>query len=155
MIEKREPHTHSPSGRVTLKPCTDVALLSKLFNELSEDEANDARRTEKEMPRRYGRALLRSGEVAYSFREEGRIIGYALVNVSRDPFYLHHFYICRDARRQGFGTEAFQALLQMLGTEVIDLDVFVWNERGKAFWASLGFMPRATIMRYRTGHDYD
>jgi len=139
--------TIDSSGRITFQPCNDISLLSKLYNELSEDEANDARTTGKEMRERMA-AFLHSGEVAYSFHAEDRVIGYALVNIRRTPFYLHHFYICRDARRQGFGTEAFRGLLQTLGTDTIDLDVFVWNERGKAFWTSLGFTPRATIMRY-------
>jgi RimJ/RimL family protein N-acetyltransferase len=147
-------HIHVPPGRATLQPCGDVDLLSGMYTELMEDEQSDAHRLGTTAHDGMA-ALLRSGEVAYTFHAEGRLVGYALVNVSRAPFYLHHFYICRDARRQGYGTEAFHALLAELGTVTIDLDVFVWNERGKAFWTSLGFTPRATIMRYRTSYDHD
>lgn len=147
-------HIHGTGGRVSLQPCNDIALLSRMYIELMEDEKFDAHRTATEMYDGMS-AFLRAGEIAYTFHAEEHLVGYALVNVSRVPFYLHHFYICRDARRQGFGTEAFHALLQTLGTEAIDLDVFVWNERGKAFWTSLGFAPRSTIMRYRAGYDHD
>ncbi len=68
----------------------------------------------------------------------------------RTPLYLRHFYICRDQRRKGYGTAAFHALLRTLGTNTVDLDVYVWNERGKAFWTSLGFAPRALMMRRRS-----
>lgn len=140
--------------RVTVQPCGDVALLSRLYLELAEDEASDTRRTAAEAEEGM-QDTLRSGDAAYVFMAEGRVVGYALVASARKPPYLRHFYICRDARRHGYGTEAFRALLRALGTDIIDLDVFVWNERGRAFWASLGFTPRATIMRYQADHGND
>jgi len=143
-----------PTGRIALQSCDDVALLAKLCAELTEDEANDTQPAIAEVHDNIA-ALLRSDEVAYTFHAEGQVVGFAMVNVCRRPFYLHYFYICRDARRHKYGTEAFHALLKTLGTDTIDLDVFVWNERGKGFWKSLGFTPRATIMRYQAGHDYD
>ncbi len=145
---------NEPLGRIALFPCDDVKLLAKLCAELTEDEANDVHPTEAVLCDNIS-ALLSSGEVAYTFQAEGRVVGYAMVNVRRSPFYLHYFYICRDARRHGYGTEAFHALLKTLGTSKLDLDVFVWNERGKAFWQSLGFTPRATIMRYQADHDHN
>lgn len=141
------------TSRVTLQPCTDTALLARLYLELMEDEAHDAHKTE-EAVRADMEEILHSGKTAYTFIAENRVAGYALVAADRTPPYLCHFYICRDVRRRGYGTEAFHALLQMLGTDTIDLDVFVWNKRGRAFWTSLGFMPRATIMRYQA-HAHD
>ena len=137
------------SSRITLQPCTDIALLTRLYMELMEDEGHDVIRTEEEV---YAgmEEVLRDGEAAYAFMAEGRVVGYALMIMKRTPPYLHHFYICRDARRNGYGTEAFHALLRTLQTDRIDLDVYVWNERGRGFWNSLGFKPRATIMRYES-----
>lgn len=140
-------------GRVTIQPCADISLLARLYLELAEDEASDTRRTPDEAEEGL-REALRSGDAAYAFIAEGSVVGYALVAPVRKPPYLRHFYICRNARREGYGTEAFHALLRTLGANTLDLDVFVWNERGKAFWASLGFAPRATIMRYNANaHD--
>jgi ribosomal protein S18 acetylase RimI-like enzyme len=50
-------------------------------------------------------------------------------------------------RRKGLGTAAFNLLMSELNTNSIDLDVFCWNERGQAFWRSLGFKERCIIMR--------
>ena len=67
----------------------------------------------------------------------------------RKPYYLRHFYISRTRRRKGFGSAAFYLLLETLGTQTMDLDVFVWNESGIGFWQSLGFESRAHLMRLK------
>lgn len=85
---------------------------------------------------------------AYCFVVDGTIIGYALVETGREPLYLRHFFIRREYRRMGHGKSAFHALLAYLKASTIDLDVFVWNARGRAFWRSLGFADRAVILRY-------
>jgi RimJ/RimL family protein N-acetyltransferase len=135
-------------------PSTDIALLSRLYQELLEDESFDIPRTADEL--REGMAgHLSAGEAAFLFMAEDRVVGYALIIVKSSPPYIHHFYICRDARRYGYGKEAFYALLDTLNTDQIDLDVLVWNERGQAFWSSLGFQPRSMIMRYQAGNGHD
>ncbi len=89
---------------------------------------------------------INTGCEAYFFIEE-EVIGYALVNLNRDPYYLIDFFISRNHRRGGKGTKAFNILLEKLNTKSIDLDVFCWNKRGRKFWESLGFKERAIIMR--------
>jgi GNAT superfamily N-acetyltransferase len=128
--------------------CADAALLTQMFLELMADEHTDTPVNEAQAARRMGEYLAR-GDKAFVFQAQGESLGYALVIYDRTPLYLRHFYICRHARRKGYGTAAFRALLKTLDTDTIDLDVFVWNERGKAFWKSLGFAPRALMMRYR------
>lgn len=135
-------------NNMTIEPCKDIALLTKLFLELAEDERSDLQRTEKQA-REEMAAILNREEKAYVFTSDGNIAGYALVVTNRRPYYLHHFYICRSERRKGYGTAAFKLLLETLDTSEIDLDVYEWNERGRAFWESLGFKPRAIIMRYQ------
>ncbi len=136
--------------KLKISPCTDTALLSVLCREMMEDEPADAIPEDEETRRRM-EAYLAAGDIAYLFTAGGQTAGYALVIPGRSPVYLRHFYICRAHRRKGYGTQAFRLLLQTLGVREMDLDVFVWNERGNAFWQSLGFEPRATIMRYRDG----
>lgn len=131
-----------------IEPCDDTRLLAGLFFELAEDEQSDTKRTEQKAFEDM-LSFLERGEKAYAFISDGSVAGYALVNTERTPPYLHHFYICRGERRKGYGTAAFRLLIEALETEVMDLDVYVWNERGNAFWGSLGFEPRATIMRYK------
>lgn len=132
-----------------IEPSGDIALLSRLFLELAEDERSDVHRTQQQA---YDDIvlLLSSGKKAFVFMSSLNVAGYALVDTNRKTPYLHHFYICRSERRKGYGTVAFNLLLEALNTRDIDLDVFVWNERGKAFWESLGFKPRAMIMRYQS-----
>lgn len=88
-----------------------------------------------------------NGCEAFHFIDNDKIFGYALVNKSREPYYLIDFFICRDYRRNGYGRTAFNALLDKLGTDKIDLDVFCWNSRGRKFWENLGFKELAVIMR--------
>lgn len=133
---------------MTIKESKDIDLLAQLYSELMEDEQADYSLTKAQSKERIAKAFNR-GQISYVFCENEVTVGYALVIPNRKPVYLHHFYICRDHRRKGFGKRAFNMLMQTLGTDTIDLDVFVWNERGRAFWNSLGFTPRATIMRYK------
>jgi GNAT superfamily N-acetyltransferase len=130
-----------------IERCDDTELLCRLFRELAEDERSDVKRTDSEYREEMTR-LLNRGELAYTVAAEGAVVGYALVDPCRKPHYLHHFYICRGKRLKGYGKAFFRLLLEELGVGEIDLDVYDWNERGKAFWSSLGFKPRAIIMRY-------
>jgi ribosomal protein S18 acetylase RimI-like enzyme len=95
------------------------------------------------------REFLVSGYVAYLFADGADILGYALVNIKKDPPYLRQFFICRNVRRLGYGRRAFHALLETLSADTIDLEVLVWNEPGAAFWHSLGFQERSVYMRYQ------
>ncbi len=133
-------------SNIGIEPCQDTELLSRLFLELGEDERSDIKRTQQQAFEDM-EAFLERGEKAFKFTSDGKTAGYALVDGSREPFYLHHFYICRAERRKGAGTAAFNLLIETLGVREMDLEVYVWNERGRAFWNSLGFKPRAIKMR--------
>lgn len=134
-------------GEMNIERCTDLELLCRFFKELAEDERSDVKRTDVEY-REEMTKLLGRGELAYVFSVDGDLVGYALVDPCRKPYYLHHFYTCRGKRLKGYGKAAFRLLIDELKISDIDLDVYAWNERGKAFWNSLGFKPRAVIMRY-------
>ena len=112
--------------RLKLLPSTDIALLSRLYHEMLEDEEFDVPRTAQTARDRMSE-YLHNGETAFLFMGEDKVVGYALIIISRTPFYIHHFYICRDARRQGYGKEAFNALLETLRTDKMALDVNIWT----------------------------
>lgn len=128
--------------------CNDIELLASLNALLYEDENNDKIFSHSELKERVTN-MLQKGCTAYLFTEDNTVLGYAIVNETLNPPYLHHFFICREYRRNKMGTKAFQALINHLNAETMDLDVFCWNERGKAFWKSLGFTERCYIMRYK------
>ncbi len=129
--------------------CTenDLDALTEMFGHLVLDEQSDRVWTEEQ---RRGALLefMRSGSSAYFFQDGDLIVGYALVNEKHSRLYLQHFFICRDQRRKHYGQEAFHVLMEELGADTIDLDVYIWNSPGLAFWRSLGFSERSIMMRY-------
>jgi predicted acetyltransferase len=131
-----------------LRKCTydDMQLLARLNKELYEDENNDNIPGLDILEERL-RSSMEQGSKAYLFMYEGEVSGYALVRTQTTPYYLSHFFICKNMRRKHLGTIAFQELMNELDTESIDLDVFYWNQRGQEFWKSLGFEERCIIMR--------
>ncbi len=133
---------------MTIERSRNLALLCELYEELMKDEPTDSPKT-KEQINACMAGLLTAGDQAYIFKQDGIVIGYALIIFDKNPLYLRHFYICRDHRRKGRGTAAFHLLLDTLAVPVLDLDVYDWNERAKAFWTSLGFSPRTIVMRYQ------
>ncbi len=131
-----------------VSPCSNIVLLTRMYRELAEDEKSDTAQTD-EQYQQCMEGFLKRGDRAFVFLTGRSVVGYALVMTERKPYYLRHFYISRSKRRKGYGRTAFQILLATLGTDTVDLDVFVWNERGIAFWQSLGFEPRAHLMRLK------
>lgn len=134
---------------MVLRLCTyeDLDVLAKMNKQLIEDEKHDNKMNVDQLKERMSR-FINSEYNAYFFCVENDTIGYALVNVKQNPLYLRHFFICREFRRKGYGKLAFKNLLQLLGTDTIDLEVMVWNETGKCFWKSLGFEERSIYMRF-------
>lgn len=124
----------------------DLDLLAELNKQLIEDEQHDNPMNVEQLRCRM-EDFLRTDYQAYLFMESNTVRGYALVNHARDPLYLRQFYVCRDSRRRGVGSTAFDLLLRQLGTDRIDIEVMSWNERGQAFWRSLRFTDRSIYMR--------
>ena len=124
----------------------NVPYLAQLNKQLYEDERNDNIPLINVIEKRLAFALEQNS-IAYLFKEDREIVGYALVKTQPSPYYLSHFFICENMRRKDLGTTAFNLLMKELNTDSIDLDVFCWNERGQEFWKSLGFKERCIIMR--------
>ena len=135
---------------VDIRPCAqgDAAALAKMNRMLIEDEKAENDMTLPQLEARMA-GFLAGDYRAYFFEAAGETVGYALINPAAKPVYLRQLFICRERRRGGLGREAFRALLNYLNLETIDIDVYVWNEAGRAFWQSLGFQARAINMRYR------
>lgn len=132
----------------TIQACSneDLDLLAALNKQLIEDERHDNRMTVKQLKERM-EGFISTDYKAYLFKENGETKGYALINHAKRPLYVRQFFICRDCRRQGYGKLAFEKLVEVLGTDQIDIEVMFWNERGHAFWKSLGFKERSVYMR--------
>ncbi len=131
-----------------IETCTgaDLELLADLNRQLIEDEKYDVRLSIEKLKERMS-GFLENGYKAFLFKENNKVRGYALVDFKREPLYLRHYFICRDCRRQGYGTACLKQLLSVLGTDTLDIEVMFWNSRGYEFWKSFGFKERSIYMR--------
>ena len=134
----------------------DISLLTTMNKQLIEDEQSTNTMKLEELEKRM-EGFLSTEYNAYFFEDEksvssDKIVGYALVKHTVSPLYLRQFYIRRECRRNHFGSEAFKLLLDYLKVDSIDIDVLPWNERGMAFWKSMGFAETCISMRYGENH---
>ena len=127
---------------------TDLDILALLNKQLIEDEKHDNEMSTEQLKERMWQ-FLNTGYRAYLFKSIGKIVGYALIDMTKEPIYLRQFFICRESRRAGYGTIAFLKLLETLSIETVDIEVLSWNQRAIAFWKSLGFYERSVYMRRR------
>ena len=124
-----------------LQKCTmiDVPKLALLNKQLIDDEKSDNPMNINELETRM-KGFLETDYSAYFFIEDRQIIGYALIRNTSNPVYLRQFLIDRDYRKQHYGVQAFQMLLQYLDIKEIDLEVLPWNKNGLAFGSIAGLM---------------
>lgn len=131
-----------------IEKCTlkDIPRLAALNKQLIEDEKSDNPMNMSELEERMT-GFLSSEYEAYFFVAEEKVIGYALVKNTCNPLYLRQFLIDREYRRKHYGTEAFDALMNYLNVDSMDIEVLPWNERGIRFWENCGFREISRYMR--------
>ncbi|MFD0711605.1 GNAT family N-acetyltransferase [Paenibacillus sp. GCM10027626] len=141
-------------SELSIRICShvDLALLATLNKQLIEDERHDNTMNIEQLKERM-RSFIDTDYKAYIFGRDCEIIGYALVDHTRHPLYLRHFFVCRNFRRNGYGKLAFEKLIERLNTKEIDIEVMHWNHIGYEFWKSLGFIERSIYMRLEGGND--
>lgn len=137
------------NSNITTILCTfnDLDKLTEMNKQLIEDEKSDNPMNLVELKERM-KSFIESDYNAYFFVVSDEIVGYALINLGKDPYYLRHFFICREYRRKSYGKVAFEAILKKLNVHSIDIEVLSDNEIGNAFWSNLGFVERSIYMRY-------
>jgi len=124
----------------------DALLLAQLNRQLIIAEGSDNPMDEAQLATRM-LGFLAGSYQAWLFCVADEVVGYALVDMGRDPVYLRHFMIAESYRRRGYGRQAFGLLYQQLGAIPLALDVLHTNPNGLAFWQALGFMPRSINLR--------
>jgi predicted acetyltransferase len=112
----------------------DCSVLAEMNKHLIDDEGDDNPMTVPELEKRMRDWLQGGVYTGYLFKLDGRIIGYALVDIS--DVWMRHFFICREYRRRGHGRAAVCLLLEELGVEKIGLSCLTNNATGQAFWRS-------------------
>ena len=96
--------------------------------------------------------LKREAYDVYEFVVDGEPVGLAVADkTERYPgMMVENFFIRREYRRRGYGTQALRALMEHLGVGALDLDVFCWNRRAVEFYKSFGFKEISLHMGYGT-----
>jgi predicted acetyltransferase len=126
----------------------DLDILANMNKMLIEDEKHDNKMNIEQLKDRM-KEFISSYYNAYLFKNDNTVVGYALVDMQKNPLYIRHFFICREFRRHGYGKVALSYLLQLLGTKTVDIEVMYWNEIGLSFWKSVGFVERSIYMRLK------
>lgn len=131
-----------------LMPAThaDCTHLARMNKQLIVAEGSDNPMDEIQLTARM-QDFLQGTYRAWFFVNGEDIIGYALVDMARTPYYIRHFFIVASMRRQGLGRQAFALLKVQLGGNPIELDVLLSNPHGLAFWQSIGLVPRSMTLR--------
>lgn len=134
---------------VQIQECSidDVPILAEMNKHLIDDENAENSMNILQLERRMI-DFINTDYKAFFFILNERIIGYGLCNINKSPIYLRQFFIRREERRKGYGKQAFHKLLEHIGINEIDIDVYAWNKKGIYFWESLGFKNRCFNMRY-------
>jgi RimJ/RimL family protein N-acetyltransferase len=129
--------------------CTDkdIELLAKMNKQLIEDEKANNLMNIFQLENRM-KDFLNNGYEAFFFKDDERIIGYALCDMTKEPIYLRQFLINREERRKHYGKDAFNKLLEKLEVKEIEIDVLKWNEIGIKFWEKIGFKEQSKRMKY-------
>jgi GNAT superfamily N-acetyltransferase len=131
----------------------DVRLLAELNQQLQIDELHSRRMQLPEIEERMAGWLASGGYEAVVIECENRPVGYALFRREPDPehVYLKQFFVCRDCRRLGIGRQAIKWLRQHVwhDSPAIYLDALVNNDRGIAFWRSVGFRDYCITMELK------
>jgi GNAT superfamily N-acetyltransferase len=125
----------------------DCPLLAELNHQLIQDEGHRNRMRVAELERRM-RDWLAGDYRAVLFEEGSQIVAYALFLEFEDEIYLRQLFVVRHRRREGIGRRA----LDLLRAEVwpkdkrLTVEVLVGNERGVAFWRSMGYADYALTL---------
>ena len=102
-------------------------------------------------PEGIGRYLRRNPNTCFVAEEEGRIVGVILAGHDGRRGHISHTAVDGAFQRRGIGrqlVEHVMAAMEREGIIKVNLVVFSHNEKGNAFWESVGFTVR-TDLTYR------
>lgn len=141
---------------LTLRLATtqDATLLAHMNKRLIEDEGGNNPMTLEQLETRV-RGWLSAEWRGVLFLNDGKVVGYTIYRLQRQEFdkretvYIRHYFIERDYRRFGLGSEALEKLRSDVFPKqaTIYLEVLTHNTRGRSFWQSLGFKEYSVTMR--------
>jgi predicted acetyltransferase len=109
--------------------------------QLIEDEDHRNRMSLHELEARM-RLLLDGDYLATLFEWDGQIVAYGLWRDEPDWVYLRQFFVVRDFRRRGIGTQAIRVLIDEVwpAAKRIRVNVLIGNRPALEFWRAVGFV---------------
>jgi hypothetical protein len=90
----------------------------------------------------------REGLSAYFLKWDEDIVGFAMVDMTQKPFTLKSFYASRNFRRSGMRALNFSKLVDLLETDVLEVEVNAENTSSRLFCETFGFKERKVCLRY-------
>ena len=129
----------------------DIAELSVLNKQLREDEKIDNKMTDEEITQRM--EFFITGQV-YKVHvlenQEKEIIGYCVLDITREPNYMRQLFVKSQYRNHGYGKLLLKKVMEEYQLKEIDLEVMLWNESAIRFYEHIGFKSRYIGMRLST-----
>jgi ribosomal-protein-alanine N-acetyltransferase len=105
-------------------------------------------------PRRVARAIRHSETEVIAAKEDGRIVGFAVMRLYDDDAHLFLLGVRKEAQRRGIGRqmlEWLEELARAAGVGTIRLEVRAKNHGARAFYRSLGYLEIGVAYGYYSG----
>ena len=128
----------------------DLEKLSILNKKLREDERIDNEMSDNEITKRMESFLTGKTYKVHILENEGKnIIGYCVLDVTREPMYLRQLFVKKIYRNHGYGKTILEKIMDEYNLNTIDLEVMEWNESAIKFYEHEGFKRRYIGMRLK------
>ena len=134
-----------------LATINDLAQLSVLNKQLREDEKIDNEMSDEEITKRMESFITgQVYKVHVLENQEKEIIGYCVLDITREPKYMRQLFVKSLYRNNGYGKLLLKKVMEEYQLKEIDLEVMQWNESAIRFYENVGFKRRYIGMRLST-----
>lgn len=134
-----------------LATINDLAELSVLNKRLREDERTDNEMSDEEITKRMESFITgQVYKVHVLENAEKEIIGYCVLDITREPNYMRQLFVKSQYRNHGYGKLLLKKVMEEYQLKEIDLEVMLWNESAIRFYEHIGFKSRYIGMRLST-----
>ncbi len=131
-----------------LATINDLAELSVLNKQLREDEKIDNEMSDEEITKRMESFITgQVYKVHVLENPEKEIIGYCVLDITREPKYMRQLFVKSQYRNNGYGKLLLKKVMEEYLLKEIDLEVMQWNESAIRFYEHIGFKSRYIGMR--------
>ena len=131
-----------------LATINDLTELSVLNKQLREAERTDNEMSDEEITKRMESFITgQVYKVHVLENPEKEIIGYCVLDITREPNYMRQLFVKSQYRNHGYGKLLLKKVMEEYQLKEIDLEVMQWNESAIRFYEHIGFKSRYIGMR--------